>query len=483
MKVITIAAAILLATPLCTFSQTHTLPTSADEYRERIIQRLISPTGLSGKTTQAVKERLIGESVWQYATDTITGAQMVNPVDTVYYSYTGNHGSYWDPRFSISWFDIAGPGAPMGFISIGQYDTYVRNGRPSIVADMGVYRSIATPDFDSFYRTYNIDNDILTQYYYGSHPGYSYDRFTASDYDASGNIVAQTVYTSPSRDSTITVRHLVYNEAGILVIDSAINNSTLTISANSKYVYSYNTAGNVSTLEYYISPVNDPGNWALEYNYVFDYYDFGKIKTLTWGTYPHINSDSFGWTPDHKIVTFRSHVSEYSYPRKFVMVNHISASDHLIDTSLRYQYDMDTDDTFGIWRLVYSNDQYANVVHVKQLGDYTSTSLTNQLFYQTNYYYEKYDTTKNPSPGTIVMTVYPVPANDVLNILFTGITQATPFTLRLIDMAGREVMRRDVTYTSSPIELPVALLASGIYVLAVYDNTTNTRYIAKVARY
>lgn len=483
MKVITIAAALLLANPLCTTAQQNTAPTRADEYVEQIIQNLIAPPQLASKTTQAVKERLIGESVWQFSTDTITGVQVATAIDTTWYAYTRNRGSYWDPQFSSNWFSIASPGAPIGFAAGVGYANYVRNDHPSILADLRVSRTIGSPGFDSIYHTYSIDNDVVTQFYYSSYPGYAYREFTVNDYDATGNIIKQTVYTSPTQDTIRTLRHLVYNATGVPIIDSAINNSALTIADNSKYVYSYNSAGAIAALAYYTSPVSAPINWVLTYNYIFDYYDFGKIRKITWGIYPFVNLDSFGWTPDHKIANFRSHISEYSYPSRFVMVNNVSSRDQFTDTSLRYRYDMTTGDTFGIWRLVYSNDEYRNVTCIKQLGDYTSSRLTDQLFFQTNYYYEKYDTTKNPAPGSAVITVYPVPVSSTLNILFTGITQATPFSLRLIDMAGRVAVKSDVLYTTAPIGIPMNNLASGVYFLEAINSDTHQRYIEKVVKY
>lgn len=132
--------------------------------------------------------------------------------------------------------------------------------------------------------------------------------------------------------------------------------------------------------------------------------------------------------------------------------------------------------------IVYTYDAFRQPVEEKYIYHSKLSGRTDSLGLIVHYYYEKYDTIAI-APGPVIMSVYPNPTISALFISFTGITQATPFTLRLIDMAGRDVMRREVTYTSSPIELSVASLASGIYVLAAYDNTTNTRYIAKIARY
>ncbi|MHB9140518.1 MAG: T9SS type A sorting domain-containing protein, partial [Paludibacter sp.] len=62
------------------------------------------------------------------------------------------------------------------------------------------------------------------------------------------------------------------------------------------------------------------------------------------------------------------------------------------------------------------------------------------------------------------LTLWPLPANDMLNVSWSSANNSDMSTLKMFDTYGRLVMNKEIKYTSD-LKLNVSDLPSGIYLL------------------
>jgi hypothetical protein len=201
------------------------------------------------------------------------------------------------------------------------------------------------------------------------------------------------------------------------------------------------------------------------------------------------------------VVTYDNSALEY-YPVSVTAINAVLASNDLKLTGslsgnnvLLKWFVLAPEDVF-YYEVQRSNDaihfetagkvmvQAANE-HNYQYLDALSSVQNNVLYYRikqvdrnNNYYYSNIITLKRNTTGVSVL-LYPNPAKDIINVLFTNTSGS--YNVQLTDMWGRVI--KNLTVKALPgnsLQLPCSALSGGIYFINLLEQQTKTRSSFKI---
>lgn len=79
------------------------------------------------------------------------------------------------------------------------------------------------------------------------------------------------------------------------------------------------------------------------------------------------------------------------------------------------------------------------------------------------------DLTGIANPVVATMTLYPIPAKDILNISFDGVKNAN--SIAIYNVVGQKLKSVNLSAGSKSVAVPVAELKKGVYFLRVYNNS------------
>ncbi len=451
-----------IALLLCaaTFAQTPTLKSTSklDLHHKQLLGQLLHQQLNQAvlKTTTA-KERVIGESLYLWASDSLS------LLDSMMFKYNDSIGSTFD-YYSL---DYASP--------ISQFDNNSRI--VDIDNPFGISQNVFSDTsitwrsdsgslnmVQKIFNSYSIDNTPLDCYVYYIEPSIGNNNtHYHNTLSASGNINADYTFTMPLSSTTFDStyrRYFTYNTIGQLIQDSIYQYVSGEWIYNTRFTYKYDINNNLISLLIY-----SLGRYREEDD--MTYYGDGKLRTIITS---EIDSSS---KPRMKIKDSIGYVIGSIYPEylacysnpyydtsstlglAYTQISHINAHGFPDTITLYYP----SGRVFPVDTLEYDTLNNPTAVH----GGYGQVK---------HFYYETYTATQIPtiSQNTDNIKIYPNPAT---NQIYINIADATPVYVNLINANGQLIRTESIPANNQTWQMSIDDLILGTYFISICDRAGN----------
>lgn len=415
----------------------------------------------------AVVDRLIGYGGYSQGT----------MVDTARFWYTGTNGSHLNNLIIQTYFNDGSSG--FGQTIAPSFLNSDRN-TPPLYYDSSYYRM----DFgggqnllSNGYRQYGPSSISHIQKIRLNVGAVSFNQRNRDvyGYNAAGNIISVegTVDTTMAQNGAFLANYLgkftyANNRAAK---DSFVNSYTGISTPYSQVLYSYDANGNLTMA---LQQQWDGMTYA---DYSRDVYNYTAANKLSSHAYDEMNTATSVWETN-AVDTFRYTGSNMTYNVHYERNtgtglwedgqgtdNYYNATGSL---DSQYSFDVTSSGNVPINKVKY---KYTSYNHYDKLDNYyhngTVYSTTPDDTYQ--FYYDTYNTTgvSNTSRARNDISIYPIPAREMLNIRFEGKASGS-VTVNILNMAGQLIQR--TTLAAGSLQLGISQLAPGNYVAAISDE-------------
>ena len=354
---------------------------------------------------------------------------------------------------------------------------------------------------------------------------YNYDVWGMADYDSAhaminmaqhtkmydstnGNRLLSDTYSVPdSSASWIGVSRVMYeydSTTGAMTAEFSQDMVGANWINSARHEYTYDPANNITS----ITTLGWTGtNWVNGSKNIYYYNFLNKVTSSlvqTWNGVSWMNSEHYiYYSHDNNVTVDSTYYQQMSAPNWVTITRDIYRNNANHDAIVHWHYDGANltwgDSTFydGMHNMTSQNhkvwDTAANaLVNVKQYSwaynaynqpvsmvsatwDPSGLWIFNNSDMMTAYYYSFDSTTRVANVTSISnMQLYPVPAQNTVNLEMTWSTQA-PFTVAILDMQGRIIRQWNESATANYSKsIPVTDLASGTYFITIKNSTTST---------
>ncbi len=481
---------ILTLLALVTFSiahaQLHDVNEPVSNNKHTLLHRVLNVQALRYAPimrTTAVTQRLVAQANY-------FSPPFAARTDSVVFRYSGGRGSVFLPAF-MSYLPLVSHRAVDPFDGgISGYDVFsgtplLHNEAPVVKSDSSIYykpSGAGTSVYDARggeVHTFDAAGNLLESYNYSTSGGLIPYRDSMT-YAADGNISTIFEYTA---ESTTTVSDMVpeffatftYGAAGRLLADEQYRYYSGVWYPYSTFTYSYDAAGNLvlaHQLDWNGTVFAPAYDYVLEYgtaNRLVRYSIYDIRDTTTW----LIIDDSMSYAPGTSYPTFLCE-KDYAFGSLRFMditiknITTLGKPDTVRHIALGR--DSLTVNGSSLTTLIYNS--WANPVEEHIYADsYTATPVTETG--RTFYYYETYDpaaVTDVHSYSVPGISLQPNPAGSSVTAVLSGTVSPGAVTVHIADMTGRVLSATNVVPVGNRVQLSVADLPAGCYLLSATQN-------------
>jgi hypothetical protein len=101
----------------------------------------------------------------------------------------------------------------------------------------------------------------------------------------------------------------------------------------------------------------------------------------------------------------------------------------------------------------------------------------------THFYYEQYNlAVSQVAAPPAVISVFPNPATDIVNVSITGIVAGSRVNLILENLLGKTILTESMPWVNNTEMLPMKGFAAGAYILSVLDDKGNRLSVQKIIK-
>lgn len=257
------------------------------------------------------------------------------------------------------------------------------------------------------------------------------------------SFVRKTVYLPSTYDTSISVTNYTYNTAGLL--------DSMAVKDNGQFVslqtYAYNAAGLITEVEDF-------------------YYNNVQWEPLTKLVYTYAGQTQIAYTT----YNWDAMNNQYVEVRKIAATLN---SQNMWDT-VRY-YTLST--LSGMMASTFTSDNY---IESKTMFTYDATGTVTST-YQTNYFYDEYETSLKPEKINLQAALFPNPTSGILNLRINEAFDPFGYELTIMDMQGRLIRTQQVKDLASAI--PLHSLPNGTYLIQVQNKDKSKYYAGRFVKY
>lgn len=481
MKKSTLLLLMLLTATVVSAQFFNNHPANSTSRMEKI-HRFVDKLNNNGHTqtslakNRQLDERLIAQS--SYSSDTMK-------IDSSCYKYSGARSSYFSfnymaftNSYNLDGMYVFGFGSEIGFLD--------HNDNPSMLSDTTMIWGLNPFTFayeqqQTWYMSYDSNSNISVASLLNTDSAFYANAHYENTFDANQNISSSVSmdWNGFQYDST-ELRLFFYDANHWLTEDSTSIFDGTSWQPLEKWVYTRNVNGNVTLAVY---SHFDGANWITDHRYQMTYFNGTNIITLTDQSY-----DGASWQTDAKELFAYNGVEPYNvsytdcnYSGGVLMDSTIYSkriNAGLPDTLYTQYYD-GTGVLYNKTFTTFQYDSYDEPTIAKHYYyNYTDSTYDSVAAVTAHYYYQLY---QKPSSVlnryvTDIVKVYPNPTS---NKLYIDLPQTGEYVLILSDLYGRTL--RKVTGSGTQI-LSTTSLASGCFILAVYDMQGNKIKLEKVIK-
>lgn len=416
----------------------------------------------AGKST-AITQRLIAASAYT-AQNEVT--------DSLHFKYSGTNGSVYDFNYMQYDTEFDLDMSPNNY----PYDL----SRIDVSSDTMKYWTVngGTPVLEmqqavAYIPDGRLDSSFNTEY---STPEYHFKLLHS--YDGQGRHVKITALDNDNISNTLdTIAKITihYDNQNRVIADSMYSYSIGDWTLDGVYTFSYNTAGNIETLNLNVS---FGGGWITAISYLHSYYPDHKLKTVKGYQFSgmslqHVLTDSFSYTGN---LPFFTHLKEDYFTAAGTISETIilekTLNTQLLPDTMRVIYEIGGTSTL----LSLSAYQYDTDGNPVKASSYTNNGMpTLDPDGYIKYYYENYNddlSVPGISEPQQAIAIYPNPAGHSLTVRLPQ-ALASKGQVLLYNMNGQLMEQHHFAQNQQEIPVSVENLAPGTYILRVADGTGN----------
>ncbi|GAA4463408.1 hypothetical protein GCM10023093_11780 [Nemorincola caseinilytica] len=434
------------------------------------------------KSTAVPTQRVIAQST----RDNI----LVSYTDSVLLRYTGMRKSKYDYNNMIYAYNYAYSTTPM-FNYAGIFNT------PQVQYDTFVHWTInpfTMPAFNLYegnFATHNTDHNIVhfTQLFVDS--ATNDNRSFANTFTATKKIGKGCWFNlNAGVEDSAMIQYFSYDASDRLKADSIYERHLGVWRIAAKSYYTYDAGGNLVTIDHYAN-VSDTSfllPLVQQSKYVNTYDASNRLTSVYTSMHdgttlsPYVK-DTFGYSGT---LTYHNSWRQHQFDEihgtwwpQYRMTKHIASGKP--DTIYHDGWDSILNMWTPISKDIASYNTYGDPDTLQNyLYNWTSYSISPD--YTTVYYYETFsDTTPVAVKHTAIantgnVTIFPNPAHSTISVQCSGMAGAgSHLRLTIYNMQGQAIMRHAIT-DPARTEVPVGVLAAGMYWVLVDDPATQQRY-------
>ncbi len=272
-----------------------------------------------------------------------------------------------------------------------------------------------------------------------------------------------------------------YNLSGLLIKDSVYEYHLGAWHLVAKSLYAYDASADLTQIDYFANDTDTSFTQPLQEKeqYQNTYDASNRLLTVLTNIYNGTSlggyvKDTFAYTGTH---SFHTSWKEYQYdPINAYWAPVFFMSKTINSAGLPDTVNIDGfDSIMNAWvpqTMDVINYNSFNLPDSLHEYDYDFIAFPSTPSYNTVYYYQAYlntTVTQNIAPAIALITVYPNPATNAINILQQGLQQSMA-SITLINVSG-QVVSRQIAHGQSEVQVSIKDLLPGIYWLLVRDST------------
>ena len=450
----------------------------------RLIKNLLqaqSQSHLGAKTTTPSERLKSSDYDWQYFT--------FNVDDSIRYEYSGSRAS----TFDLNAMSFSFPTTPYDYDEPMANISYYIPRTMNVLCDTAYAwaKNRSTGHYSpsrSTYAGYDANNNLLSYYNIYADTTYNPDLSYANKFDASNKITANIWFgRSGAAWDTSAARYFTYNTAGQLIQDSMFSYASGVWYPQKKYKYSYDGSGKpilINAFDWDTTALK----WFNSSNYAISYYGTGNLQSVFvtqdtgTGMFPAYK-DSLGYASGYNYFNYYLAYSFTDTGRTVnaIMHKYIGSSglpDSVNTSELIYFY------TSGgiVAQTLYFNDYY----YYNTYGDpvawvqYLNMGSGYKYNAQENFFYETL-TGVADVPNKTDISIYPNPANNVVNLKLSNTAIDKNITINIINTLGQIVKTQTAT-AQSTMQVSVSDLAPGTYLMYIKETNGSLWRVQKLIK-